>query len=507
MYTRHSFLFFLLMVIGIASTHAQVDSLGKPNEGEKGSAYSALYQLSDFLGKYAADETEENRKQAALKLLKEGVSKAELSLPNDIDGSDKKEYTVMEYGKRLTTSSNGKWSVKLANFSPNQLAFDKLRRKYFLVVKANKITEFETIEEGTGDTLIEEKVQPLLFYFRFDRTQNISSNFKIFAIAKPGEPFKIEPLSELVEWWLTLDKQWKEYFRKSAKLGEFPAEVELLHLINKNTISLEGSTFKKLDPLKKFLKLQVLNLRNSAIDDLTQLQDFDKLNILYLEGTKTKSLKGLEKLTSLRILTAAKMEITSIEPLRNLIYLEELNLAENKIDDITPLEGMVNLKKLNLSLNDKIRNVQPLARLRAVQELNLAKIDIKDLSILKEMVYLDQLNIFNTGITTLEPLRGLTKLSGLDIGFNVVNSLEPIKGMAFITYLNVAGTAITDLNTLSNFKFLRRLDCSNNPRLTALGPVVNLDDVEELKCFYTKIDKNEVQQFKRKHVRCRITFY
>lgn len=486
---------------------AQVDSLGKPNVGEKASALSALYQLEDFLNKYAANDTEENKKQAALKLIKEGLSSASVALPNDLDKSEKRDYAMVEYGKRLSTASDGKWTVRLSNFVPNQMAFDKLRRKYFLVVKATKITEIESIEEGTGDTLVEEKVQPLLFYFRFDRIQNVSSNFKLFDVAQPGEPFDLEPLSELVEWWLGLDKEWRTYFRQGTKLTEYPGEVELLHLINRNVISLEGSTFKTLEPLKKFPKLQSLNLRNSSISDLTQLKGFTKLNILHLEGTKTTSLHGVETLTSLRVLTAAKMGITSAEPIRNLIYLEELDLSENAIEDISPLSGLVNLRKLNLSLNDKIRDVSVLKNMRAIQELSLAKIDIKNLDILKEMEFLDKLNIFNTGIKSLEPLRGLTKLSQLDIGFNVINTLEPIKGMLFLIKLNVAGTGISDLNPLSNFKFLRTLDCSNNPRLTALGPVVGLDDVEELKCFYTKIDKNEVQQFKRKHVRCKITFY
>ncbi len=486
---------------------AQTDSLGKPNAGEKASAYAALYQLNDFLNKYAGEESEEDRKQAALVLIKEGLSSTSVSLPNDLDESDKKEYPVLEYGKRLSALSKGKWTLQLTHFTPYQLAYDKLRHKYFLIVKADKITEIESVEEGTGDTLVEEKVQPLLFYFRFDRIQNISSHFKLFDVAKPGEPFQLEPLSELVEWWLGLESAWRDYFRKSAKLPEFPSEVELLHLLNKNSISLEKSSFKKLEPLKKFPKLQVLNLRHSELSDLAQLQGFTHLHTLYLEGSKATSLNGLENLKGLRILTASKMGITSVEPLRSLVYLEELDLSENLITDITPLEGLVNLRKLNLSLNDKIRNVQPLAKMRAVQELSLAKIDIKNLDVLKEMAFLDKLNIFNTGITSLEPLRGLTKLSALDIGFNVVSSLDPIKGMLFIQYMNVAGTAITDLNVLGNFKFLKTLDCSNNPRLTSLGPVIGLEDVQELKCFYTKIDKNEVQQFKRKHLRCRITFY
>lgn len=486
---------------------AQVDSLGKPTPGEKASAWSALYQMDDFLNKYAGDVPEAERRASATKLIKESLSSANISFPNDLDQSGQKEYSIGDYAKKLTAASGGKWSVHLSGFVPNQLAYDKLRRKYFLVVKANKITEIESIEDSTGDTLVDEKIQPLLFYFRFDRIQNVSSNFKIFAIAKPGQAFDLEPLSEDVEWWLGLDKEWREYFRKAAKLPEFPAEVELLHLINKNTISLEGSTFKKLDPLKKFVNLQSLNLRNSQVSDLTQLKGFTKLNFLYLEGTKVTSLQGLETLTSLRVLTASKMGITSIEPLRNLVYLEELDLSENAIENISALEGMSSLKKLNLALNDKIRDVQVLRKLRTVQELSLAKIDIKDLTILKEMEFLDRLNIFNTGITTLEPLRNLTKLSRLDIGFNVVNTLEPIKGMLFLTHLDVAGTGISDLAPLSNFKFLRHLDCSNNPRLTSLGPVIGLDDVEELKCFYTKIDKGEVQTFKKKHVRCKITYY
>lgn len=503
----HKRLFPFLLVCLSLRLVAQVDSLGKPNLAETASATSALYQLQDFLNQYAGEHTEEDRKAVALKLIKESIASVNVALPNDLGVDEKKTLPLMAYAKQLSEASKGNWSIQLTHFKTHQLAFDKLRRKHFLVVRADKITTVESIEEGTGDTLVEDIVQPLLFYYRFDRVQNISSHFRIFAVAKPGEEFALEPLSEQVQWWLALEKPWKDFLRKAYKLPEFPSEVELIHLLNRTQVALTNTTLTSIEPLRKFSRLEIVDLRKSNIADLSPLADFVQLRELYIEGSKTSSLNGLEKLRHLQKLTASKMGLTSVEPLRNLLALEELDLSENDIEDITPLEGLVNLRKLNLSLNSKIRNVQPLARMHAIQELSLAKIDIKNLDVLKEMKYLDKLNIFNTGITTLEPLRGFSNLSVLDCGFNVVSSLDPIKDMKFIQHLNVAGTAVTDLNVLGNFKFLKRLDCSNNPRLTSLGPVIGLEDVEELKCFYTKIDKNEVQQFKRKHVRCKITFY
>ncbi|MBC7387640.1 MAG: hypothetical protein H7329_00375, partial [Opitutaceae bacterium] len=62
-------LFFLLFGLTINS-FAHTDSLGFPNAREKASAYSALYELQDFLNCYARDTSEDKRKHAALKLIK-----------------------------------------------------------------------------------------------------------------------------------------------------------------------------------------------------------------------------------------------------------------------------------------------------------------------------------------------------------------------------------------------------------------------------------------------------
>ncbi len=504
--SKSTFFFWLICVS--LNGFSQTDSLGFPNVREKASAYTALYALQDFLNCYARDTSEVKRKEAALKLIKGGISSTKITLPNDLDTDEQKVLPVLDYAKELGKVSAGKLTIKLSSFHPYQMGFDKLRRKYFLVVRAEKISSMESIEPGTGDTLVEERVKTLFFYFRFERMNNISSNFKIYAVAKPKEKFRLEPLSDEVQWWLKLDSAWKVYIRKTYKMPEFPAQIEIAHLTNRSTISLENQIFfKDLTPLVSFKKLESLNLKNSSAKDLNDISDLVLLRELNIEGTKIVSLEGIENLVRLRKLWAGKLGLNSVKPLKRLKLIEELYLGSNDLEDISHLEDMANLKKLDLSLNTKIRNVSVLAKLYALQELSLAKIDIQNLEVLNHMDQLYKLNVFNTGIKSLEPLRVLTKLSALDCSFNVINSLEPIKGMLFMQNLSIAGTAVTELTTLGNFKFLKKLDCSNNPRLTTLGPVVNLDEVEELKCFYTKIDKNEVQQFKRKHVRCRITYY
>ena len=499
-------LLFLSLLFFAEFGYSQVDSLGLPTIGEKASIQSVVYTLEEFLQAYSSNKSEEECKQVSLKLLKQGLSNPSVSFPINMDTSNAKR-PLLEYAKRLQQLSVGKWSTSISITKWNQLGKDKLRNKYFTIVFANLITTIESVD-ANGDTLEEEKSEPLLFYFRFDKIQNISSHFRLFDIIRPDQKFALEPLPECVEWWLALDKPWQDYFRKYHKMPLFPPEVALLHLLNKGNLSLEKARFcQNLSPLKKFTKLHVLNFRNSNFSDFKQLKDLRFLQELYLEGSDVKSFDGLDTLKWLRILYAPKLGISSIEPLKNVINLIELNLSENDIEDISVLKHLKKLQKLDLSMNEKIKNVQVLARMRMMNDLSLAKIDIKDLSILKDMVFLDKLNIFNTGITSLEPLRTLTKLSSLNIGFNVVHTLEPIKGMFFLQHLNVAGTAIKEMDVLGKFIYLKSLDCSNNPALTALGSVVGLDNLEELKCFSTKIDKNEVQHFKKKHPRCRITYY
>ena len=164
------------LAFNVPVSYGQTDSLGMASEREKASAVSVLYTFEEFLSNYAANKPEEECKQAALKLIKEGLYNAQIMLPNDLDTA-KKQLPVIEYANRLRSVSAGKWTIKVSNFRLNQLAYDKLRRKHFLIVKADKITIAESVEEGTGDTLVEEKVQPLLFYFRFNKIQNVFFSF------------------------------------------------------------------------------------------------------------------------------------------------------------------------------------------------------------------------------------------------------------------------------------------------------------------------------------------
>jgi len=117
------------------------------------------------------------------------------------------------------------------------------------------------------------------------------------------------------------------------------------------------------------------------------------------------------------------------------------------------------------------------------------------------------LDVYNTNITSLEPIRNIHKIFHLNIDHNKITTLEPIRNLVFIAELTMSSTSIPDLADLSNFSFLREFECSDNPQIKSLGPVNKFENVKILKIVHTGISKEEAARFKKNHPDCQITFY
>jgi Leucine-rich repeat (LRR) protein len=139
--------------------------------------------------------------------------------------------------------------------------------------------------------------------------------------------------------------------------------------------------------------------------------------------------------------------------------------------------------------------------------LSFRKIEIKDLTPVQGMTNLVYLDCFNTGITSLEPIRNMQKIFHLDLSSNKVTSLEPIKNYQYIINLYLSYSSVSDLSVVSGFSLLRELEIYGCPQITSLGGVQKLEYLKVLKCFYTKIGKDEIQRFKKNHPNCAITYY
>src|SRR5690606_1100939 len=104
-------------------------------------------------------------------------------------------------------------------------------------------------------------------------------------------------------------------------------------------------------------------------------------------------------------------------------------------------------------------------------------------------------------------IRHLTKIFHLDLSNNKVTSLEPIRNFRYIINLYLNYSSVADLSVVDDFYLLRELELAGCPQIASLGGVHKLENLIVLKCFYTKIGKDEVQRFKKNHPNCAITYY
>ncbi|WP_028978449.1 leucine-rich repeat domain-containing protein [Sporocytophaga myxococcoides] len=517
-------LFALLLTTISLKMNAQTDILLPMNDIEKKEVIRLLTSYDGFLNFVAQKPSEADQKKESVTFLKTTVSNANISVYNDLDSAAKNDdyENVFKYCQRVPKTFPATVKIKTTpkNLIVEKVKYDKIRRYYFVEIKGDKdFTWKEVVQKAASDsvstsvdsiavsdTIVHSIKKGISVFIKFDRENNVSKNFKIFAISKTGVAPKLEPLPPLISWWLTLEPDWKAMLRKKRNLEEYPREFDLEKATGIFEFDCSNSNLKNLEPLKKFTSLEKLNVSGNPITDASAIFAVSSLLELDLTRTQITSLDGIENLKNLQVLKVSSLKLKSIEPLKNLVQMVELDCSNNEIEDLTPLTNLVNLKELNVGLNIKVKDISMMKNLVLLEKLSIQKIDIKSLAPLSGLVNLVLLDCFNTDITTLEPIRNLVKLFHLNIDHTMVSSLDPIKHFKFIANLYLASSSVKDLSAINNFYAIRELDISNT-ELTDLGPIHKLEYIRVLKCFYTKIDKNEVQRFKKNHPGCQITYY
>lgn len=499
---------------------AQVDVLLVPTPAEKGEIQRILNEYQKFMT--ASGDSllpKEKRALATLKFSKELINN-DVHVYADYDTSGNNNFVkIFPYVQKFKELFPQTVYTTLSDITLSKVKFDKIRKYYFVEATANKKTQWYSISKKiirdsvlAKDTLVADTIRQSYttktnFYVRFDRVNNVSKNFKLYAISKAGVEPKLEPLPPLVIWWLEMDPEWKSFFRTKLKLEEYPSSYDIEKVSGFQELDISNQKFKTLEPLSKMHFLRKLNCTNTPITSLEGISGIESLNVLDISKTQIRSLKGIEKLINLNELYCSGLKLETIEQVRGLINLEKFHCADNELVEISAVKDLVNLKELDFSLNIKIKTIEPIRTLVAMEKLSFAKINAQNLEPLRGMINLIHLNCYNSGITSLEPIRNLHKIIFLDLDHNKITTLEPIKDFKFLTNLRISSTNITDFSPIKNYGFLRELDISNNPQITELGPIHKLEYIRVLKCFYTKVSKEEVARFKKNHPDCAITYY
>lgn len=529
---KKSALAILFILLLSSSAFSQIDVLLPVTAIEKKEIVRILGEYGQFMHLMSDSGKVAEKKAASVKFLKENLDNANIFVINDLDSNSKNEdyLNFFKYTQKLPEAlpKNVKTSIITRTAWMDKVKYDKIRRYYFVEARAEKVFQwYELSERQVPDTLaitdslatdsLPMKVvydtiprfwkQKLSFYVKFDRANNISRNFKLYAISKAGKEPKLEPLPELITWWLGLDPEWKAVFRKRfPKMEEYPREFDVMKVTSLSEVDLSGSKISDLEPLRKFTYLQKLNIANTPVKNLEPILGVKALKELDFSMTKVDTLKGLNQLTNLEKLYFKGIGIVDISPVQHLTKLLELDCSENEIEDISAVKNLTFLEELDFSLNIRIKDISAVSELVTLNKLAMRKIDIRNLDHLRKLENLVYLDLFNTNITSLEPIRHLKKIMHLDLSHNKITSLEPIKNYQYIALLYLASSSVVDLSELKGFINLREIDISKT-LIETLGPLHKLEYLKTLKCHYTKIDKNEVQRFKKNHPGCAITYY
>lgn len=525
----------LRSLLTISLTFLLLNSYAQDTIGH-GKIKSIIKQYESTLQLTGDTNTSPKDLSASAKLLLQDYESPRIYVYNDLDSVDSDtNYTILgSYMKQLSdyewgyTTGINHPKVRITGFQLNKsrncysATADVLKFTHIPIVTTALIDTFRIdtslVDEQTSydtvkyvftkrDTTITKKISKLTFHFssiKKDERGNYE-DIKVVAIAKFGSEPKLRPLDPLFEYWVNLPDGWKKAFNEELQLGEVPSKYRLGFISGIEKVNLKDKGITTLEPLKGTTSLRKLDCTDLPIKDLSPIQNLINLEELIITGTKVDTLLYLEKLTKLQKLSARDLDIHDISYLKNMTEMIELDLAENQIDTVVALYNMTKLEKLDLSLNH-ITDISFIKNLTSVTELHIRKNEIKTLEPLRGFYNLVILDCFNTDITTLEPLAGLKKLTYLDCSHTKITSLSPIKNNYYLTTLYCNNTLADNFGIISDFKYLRDLNVSTTA-INSIDPVMQLEYITTFKAIDTKIGKDAIQRFKKKHPKCKIWYY
>jgi hypothetical protein len=252
-----------------------------------------------------------------------------------------------------------------------------------------------------------------------------------------------------------------------------------------------GLILKKAEP--QGISVDVSQLHGCELTDAARLlEQLDELTEVTIQNdrriTSLEPLKGLTKLSSLHI--NRTVGITSLEPLRGLTELSSLDVSGATF--VTRLsKQLMSMSEVTLELDRDVPYFPPGVRPALEPSLvhgpsfSIANIEIPgitSLEPLKGLTNLSELNLANNArITTLEPLKGLTKLTRLDLTDDTgITSLEPLKALTNLSWLSLGATGVTSLEPLKELTKLSSLYLNHATGITSLEPLRRLTNLSSL---------------------------
>lgn len=365
----------------------------------------------------------------------------------------------------------------------------------------------------------------------------------------------IHNVENLQTWWTTLPDGWREVLTNNYEglSSDSPDSEALSMMIGSESLDLSNSNISSLRPVIKFKKLEELNINDTQIQDVSPLSEIRTMIKFYGNNTTITNVEAFENLTALEIVHLKNTKIKNIKPLTYLTELVYLDIDGTEVPkwevqnllNIIPTANVIyrsdalkgwwdqldstwkgiissqfklsespssrELHKATASQSIKIEganilDLEPLVTFVNLKEVEIRDVPLQDISAITLLNNLEKLRITQAPIMTLTSLVNLTELQELDLSNTGVEDLRPLASLTRLNNLNLSGTNIKRLNGLENLFDLRNLDIANT-NTRSLKPIINLANLEQLKCFNTRINKRQVDNFKKANPDCDVRYY
>ncbi len=89
-------------------------------------------------------------------------------------------------------------------------------------------------------------------------------------------------------------------------------------------------------------------------------------------------------------------------------------------------------------------------------------------------------NLLGNQITDLTPLSNLTQLEALNITANGLTDISDISGLTNLVQLGIGQNQLTDISVVANMPRMRSLAIHDNPQLSHLSPIDDLDSLTDI---------------------------
>ncbi|PTB97507.1 internalin [Marivirga lumbricoides] len=363
---------------------------------------------------------------------------------------------------------------------------------------------------------------------------------------------------ELSAWWASLSPQWKSAFSKYIKetSGKIPAKEQLTKLLLVDSLKLNNTGLTELFPLKKFSRLRYLSISDN---DIISLEPLRTLNSLIELNAENIDIAGIDPLLSLKKLSKLNlsrnqlsnellMKLTRLKSLTLLnvdgtqadkdfvreflgqidnncivIYdseglkswwnglssewqqIMQLQLTVSNPPTVQELHELTAIKNIVI-IDEGIENLTPFEQFVQLESLHLERVALTDVSNIERVGELKRLTIKETPIEDVEPIARLKNLEELVLNYSAVDDLRALEDLKYLERLSVAGTKIRNLKGVENLYSLRYLDVSSS-MVRKLKRLSELDNLEQVRCYNTRISERRVEGFKEENPDCVVRYY